>query len=468
MDGPSCAFMSISELSTAFSKGSLKPSDVVRSQLNRIAHLDPTLGSFQVVYAHEALRAAQAADSAFATGGRIGPFHGIPFALKDIFEFENHITTCGSIEQKNRRSTESGTIVRRLLAAGGILLGKTKTVECALGGWGTNQRMGTPLNPWDLNYPRVPGGSSSGSGVAVTAGLSVCATGTDTGGSIRLPAAFCGLTGLKVSKSCLPADGIMPLSDTLDTPGPMTRSVTDTALMLAIMQGQKARSIDNNFQAKSGLFASLKRGVSGLKFGVLDDYERSHCSPDVLVAYDDAVGRLMALGATINVFAAPQLYSDLANANGALTIYEGYAHHKNLYDDPSHRVDEDVRKRMLTGRTMTHASYQQCLLIRENDTQQFNEALTGFDALLTPTIVSTAPLLSEIDQDISPGHFTRPFNYLDMCALAMPTQPTPTGLPTSLQIVARTSQEALTLRIGTALEPTFGIPTRPDFNSILG
>ena len=468
MDGPSCAFMSISELSTAFSKGSLKPSDVVRSQLNRIAHLDPTLGSFQVVYAHEALRAAQVADSAFATGGRIGPFHGIPFALKDIFEFENHITTCGSIEQKNRRSTESGTIVRRLLAAGGILLGKTKTVECALGGWGTNQRMGTPLNPWDLNYPRVPGGSSSGSGVAVTAGLSVCATGTDTGGSIRLPAAFCGLTGLKVSKSCLPADGIMPLSDTLDTPGPMTRSVTDTALMLAIMQGQKARSIDNNFQAKSGLFASLKGGVSGLKFGVLDAYERSHCSPDVLVAYDDAVGRLMALGATINVFAAPQLYSDLANANGALTIYEGYAHHKNLYDDPSHRVDEDVRKRMLTGRTMTHASYQQCLLIRENDTQQFNEALTGFDALLTPTIVSTAPLLSEIDQDISPGHFTRPFNYLDMCALAMPTQPTPTGLPTSLQIVARTSQEALTLRIGTALEPTFGIPTRPDFNSILG
>lgn len=468
MDGPSCAFMSISELSTAFSKGSLKPSDVVRSQLNRIAHLDPTLGSFQVVYAHEALRAAQAADSAFATGGRIGPFHGIPFALKDIFDFENHITTCGSIEQKNRRSTESGTIVRRLLAAGGILLGKTKTVECALGGWGTNQRMGTPLNPWDLNYPRVPGGSSSGSGVAVTAGLSVCATGTDTGGSIRLPAAFCGLTGLKVSKSCLPADGIMPLSDTLDTPGPMTRSVTDTALMLAIMQGQKARSIDNNFQAKSDLFASLKGGVSGLKFGVLDAYERSHCSPDVLVAYDDAVGRLMALGATINVFAAPQLYSDLANANGALTIYEGYAHHKNLYDDPSHRVDEDVRKRMLTGRTMTHASYQQCLLIRENDTQQFNEALTGFDALLTPTIVSTAPLLSEIDQDISPGHFTRPFNYLDMCALAMPTQPTPTGLPTSLQIVARTSQEALTLRIGTALEPTFGIPTRPDFNSILG
>ena len=468
MDGPSCAFMSISELSTAFSKGSLKPSDVVRSQLNRIAHLDPTLGSFQVVYAHEALRAAQAADSAFATGGRIGPFHGIPFALKDIFDFENHITTCGSIEQKNRRSTESGTIVRRLLAAGGILLGKTKTVECALGGWGTNQRMGTPLNPWDLNYPRVPGGSSSGSGVAVTEGLSVCATGTDTGGSIRLPAAFCGLTGLKVSKSCLPADGIMPLSDTLDTPGPMTRSVTDTALMLAIMQGQKARSIDNDFQAKSDLFASLKGGVSGLKFGVLDAYERSHCSPDVLVAYDDAVGRLMALGATINVFAAPQLYSDLANANGALTIYEGYAHHKNLYDDPSHRVDEDVRKRMLTGRTMTHASYQQCLLIRENDTQQFNEALTGFDALLTPTIVSTAPLLSEIDQDISPGHFTRPFNYLDMCALAMPTQPTPTGLPTSLQIVARTSQEALTLRIGTALEPTFGIPTRPDFNSILG
>jgi len=468
MDGPFHAFMSITTLSAAFRKGSLKPSDVVRSQLNRIAHLDPTLGSFQVVYADEALCAAQAADSAFATGGRIGPFHGIPFALKDIFEFENRITTCGSMEQKNRRSTESGTIVRRLLAAGGILLGKTKTVECALGGWGTNQRMGTPVNPWDLNNPRAPGGSSSGSGVAITAGLSMCATGTDTGGSIRLPAAFCGLTGLKVSKSCLPTDGIMPLSDTLDTPGPMARSVTDTALMLVIMQGHKARSIDCNFQAKSDFFASFQAGVSGLKFGVLEAYERSHCSTDVLEAYDDAVRRLMALGAEIDVFTSPQRYSDLANANGALTIYEGYAHHKDLYEDPSHRVDEDVRKRMLTGRTMTHASHQQRLMTRENDMQQFNEALTGFDALLTPTIISTAPLLSEIDQDVSPGHFTRPFNYLDMCALAMPTQPTPTGLPTSLQIVARASQEALALRIGAALEHTLGTPTRPDFNSILG
>ena len=348
------------------------------------------------------------------------------------------------------------------------MLGKTKTVESALGGWGTNQRMGTPLNPWDLNNPRVPGGSSSGSGVAVTAGLSVCATGTDTGGSIRLPAAFCGLTGLKVSKSCLPVDGIMPLSDTLDTPGPMTRSVTDTALMLAIMQGHKARIIDHDFQEKSDLFACLQADVSGLKLGVLDACERNHCSPDVLVAYDDAVRRLMALGVEIEVFTAPQRYGDLANANGALTIYEGYAHHKNLYEDPSRRVDEDVRKRMLTGRMMTHASHQQRLRTREKDMQQFNKALTGFDALLTPTIISAAPLLSEIDQDVSPGHFTRPFNYLDMCALAMPTQPTPTGLPTSLQIAARASQEALTLRIGAALEATFGTQTRPNFNSILG
>ena len=238
--------------------------------------------------------------------------------------------------------------------------------------------------------------------------------------------------------------------------------------MLAIMQGHKARIIDHDFQEKSDLFACLQADVSGLKLGVLDACERNHCSPDVLVAYDDAVRRLMALGVEIEVFTAPQRYGDLANANGALTIYEGYAHHKNLYEDPSRRVDEDVRKRMLTGRMMTHASHQQRLRTREKDMQQFNKALTGFDALLTPTIISAAPLLSEIDQDVSPGHFTRPFNYLDMCALAMPTQPTPTGLPTSLQIAARASQEALTLRIGAALEATFGTQTRPNFNSILG
>ncbi|MDG2405523.1 MAG: amidase [Paracoccaceae bacterium] len=463
---PTRPYPSIRALSEAFQDGSLTPSDVLRAHLRRVEKLDSTLGSFQAIYAEDALTAASAADAAIESGHRIGPFHGIPFALKDIFEVKDRITTCGSRAMLDRVSPHSGPIVRRLIAAGGILIGKTKTVECALGGWGTNQRMGTPLNPWDLSHPRVPGGSSAGSGVAVAAGLSVCATGTDTGGSVRLPAAFCGLTGLKTSKSCLPTDGIMPLSHSLDTPGPMTRSVTDTALMLAVMQGIECWRIEYDFEHQTGLFAKFLDGVAGLKFGVLDETERKKCSAEILVSYDDAINRLVALSAEIEVFTAPECYFDLAAANGLITIYEGYGYHKKFYDNPQAPMDEDVRKRMLTGRDLTPTSQTERLSAQRQCQTRFTMALTGFDALLTPTITDAAPLLSEIDQDVSPGHFTRPFNYLDMCALSMPTLPTTDGLPTSLQIVARAGQEMLTLRIGAALERTFDVRANPDFSAL--
>ena len=459
-------YPSISALDEAFQEGSLTPTDVVRAHLKRIEILDPTLGSFQSVYAEDALAAAGVADAAIASGHRIGPFHGIPFALKDIFEVEGRITTCGSRAMQDRVSPHSGSIVRRLLAAGGILLGKTKTVECALGGWGTNQRMGTPLNPWDLSYPRVPGGSSAGSGVAVAAGLSVCATGTDTGGSVRLPAAFCGLTGLKTSKACLPTDGIMPLSHSLDTAGPMTRSVMDTALMLAVMQGCESWRIEHDWEHHRGLFNKFLDGVSGLKFGILDDYERKNCSIDILACYDDAVNRLLVLGAEIEVFTPPERYIDLAAANGAITIYEGYGYHKEFYDNPQAPMDEDVRKRMLTGRGLTPVSHVERLFAQRQCQNRFETEMEGFDALLTPTITDTAPLLSDIDQDISPGHFTRPFNYLDMCALSMPTLPAADRLPTSLQIVARAGQESMVLRIGAALEKTFEARAYPNFSAL--
>ena len=161
----------------------------MEAHLQRIEIHDPKLGAYQALYVDAALFAADAASKAIASGHRIGPFHGIPFALKDICDLEGQITTNGSLTLADRVSTITGTLVRRLVAAGGIIIGKSKSVECAFGGWGTNQRMGTPWNPWDLTHQRVPGGSSSGSAVALAAGMAVCAVGTDTGGSVRLPAA---------------------------------------------------------------------------------------------------------------------------------------------------------------------------------------------------------------------------------------------------------------------------------------
>ena len=235
----------------------------------RIDVLDIKLGSYQTIYSDEALAAAKAADKAYTEDARLGPFQGIPFALKDIYELKGQITTCGSYEMRQRISIETGTVVRRLLDVGGIPIGKTKTVECALGGWGTNEHMGTPWNPWDLEHPRVPGGSSSGSGVAVASGLASCATGSDTGGSVRLPAAYCGLTGLKVSKACLPTDGIMPLSQTLDTPGPMTRNMADLALMFSIMTGKDGREIETDMMNGHGLFSIQMNIFKGLKLSLI-------------------------------------------------------------------------------------------------------------------------------------------------------------------------------------------------------
>ena len=459
-------YASIIALANAFREKSLLPSKVVAAQLARIERLDPSLGSYQQVYAAAALEAAKSADAALAANQRIGPFHGIPFALKDIYDLAGHVTACGSREMRGRISPQSGSIVKRLLDAGGILIGKTKTVECALGGWGTNQHMGTPWNPWDLNHARVPGGSSSGSGVAVASGMAMCATGSDTGGSVRLPAAYCGLAGLKVSKRCLPTDGIMPLSETLDTPGPIARSITDLALMFAVMCGTTGANIDRDMAASTGLFEFNPEILRGLKLGVLDATERQICSADMLASYDAALEILESLGAELEIFNSPSSYKEMADANGAITIYEGYLNHRALYENPQKQMDANVRKRMLTGRHITPESHAERLQKRQSDQSIFRSAIEEFDALVTPTLTKPAPKLDEINEDISPGHFTRPFNYIDMCALALPMAPGHRDLPTSLQIVARPGKETFVLKIGAALEAAFDNQRKPNLDRL--
>jgi len=459
---PTDPFISLAELSEAYLTGAARPSQVIEAHIDRIGRLDPKIGAYQIVYADEARSAAEAADRAIASGHRIGPFHGIPFGLKDICDLEGRVTTGGSMAMKDRVSPATGTLTRRLIAAGGIVLGKTKTVECAFGGWGTNQRMGTPWNPWDLETHRVPGGSSAGSAAALVAGMAVCAVGTDTGGSVRLPAAFCGLTGLKVTEGRLPTDGILPLSHTLDTPGPLARSVLDTILMFEVMDGREGWAMDRDRAAGAGLYAVLSQCVDGLRLGALDDHERAACSAEVLAAYDAALETLRGLGAVVEIFTPPRRYADITEANGKLISAEAYAHHGSMYSDPNNPMDEDVRPRILAGRGVTAADYIHILQDRRVAQAAYYETMRDFNAVLTPTVTATAPAIAEVDQSVSPGHFTRPFNYLGMCGLALPTRLTPDGLPTSLQIAVRGGEEAMALRIGAALELAQPIQVRPD------
>ena len=459
---PADPFLSLANLADTYRSGAARPSRVVEAHLDRIARVNPQIGAYQAVYADEAMAAAEAADRAIASGHRIGPFHGIPFGLKDICELEGRVTTGGSLAMKDRVSEVTGTLTRRLIAAGGIVLGKTKTVECAFGGWGTNQRMGTPWNPWDRKVHRVPGGSSAGSGAALAAGMAVCAVGTDTGGSVRIPVAFCGLTGLKVTEGRLPTDGILPLSHTLDTPGPMARSVLDAILMFEVMDGREGWAMDRDRAGGAGLYGVLGQGVAGLRLGAMDARERAICSAEVLEAYDAALDLLRSLGASVETFSPRRGYAEMTQANGKLISSEAYFHHRALYDDLSLPMDEDVRPRMLAGRSVTAAEYIGILADRRSARAEFYYAMRGFDAVLTPTIFATAVPVTEADQSVSPGHFTRPFNYLGMCALSVPTGLGSSGLPTSLQIAARGGAEAMALRIGAALEAAQPRLSRPD------
>src|SRR4029450_1961463 len=219
----------VAELSHAYEARTLSPVDVVDALMARIKRRNPSLQAYIAVYEADARLAAEAADKAIRSGHAVGPLHGVPIALKDLVDLEGRVTTGGSKVWAERVSPVTATLARRLIAAGMIVLGKTHTVEFAMGSWGTNTHMGTPRNPWDLAVHRTPGGSSSGSGVAVSAGLAPGAIGTDTGAPAQVSAAWCGIVGLKVTAGRISTYGVLPLSSTLDTPGPPARRVDDTA-----------------------------------------------------------------------------------------------------------------------------------------------------------------------------------------------------------------------------------------------
>jgi aspartyl-tRNA(Asn)/glutamyl-tRNA(Gln) amidotransferase subunit A len=439
-------------LSSEISAGRLSPVDLVHMLLERIRAHDPKLHAFVEVYAEDARLAAEAADKAIRSGHAVGPLHGIPIALKDLVEIEGRVTTGGSQVWRERRSKITATLARRLIAAGLIVLGKTHTVEFAMGGWGTNQHRATPWNPWDPEVARTPGGSSSGSGVAVAAGFAPWAVGTDTGGSVRLPAAWCGLTGLKTTIGRVSTYGILPLSPTLDTPGPIARSVEDAALLYRVMQGPDPLDPRTLGVAPSDPMPSLRRGVRGLRLSRMPEAERAGVDGEVLAAYDAALDQLARLGAEIVSIDLPCRFADYTELTGRIIGAEGYFLLGDLIDDMSLPIDPAVRPRIAVGKGISARDYLAALHDREEAKRQFASALADVDALLTPTTRTAAIPLDQVDQASTPAHFTRFVNFLDLCALALPDGLTATGLPVSLQIACRGYDEPTALRIGWAYQ----------------
>ncbi len=447
------AFEPVHHLCNRIAQGDISPVDIVEGYLDRIARYDDKLHAFIDVYADDARRAAKAAADAIASVHRIGPLHGIPVAVKDIVEIQGRVTTGGCGAWQDRRSTTTATLVAKMIAAGMIVLGKTHTVQFAMGGWGTNQQFGTPWNPWDLEVHRTPGGSSVGSGVAVAAGLAPWAIGTDTGGSVRLPSGWCGLSGLKTTIGRISAYGVQPLSATLDTPGPMARDVEDAALLLGILQGEDPRDRHTQGIADTDPMPMLKRGANGLRVAVMPRREREGVDPEILACFDASLDVLANLGAEIvQLEALPLSFPEFAERTGTIIYAEGYSVVGDLCDDARLPLDEDVRPRILAGKSLSARQYLDALAEMERIQAQFADALDAFDALATPTVATPAIPLDDVDQGATPAGFTRAVNLMARCALTVPNGFTQGGLPSGLHLIGRPYDEATVLRIGWAYE----------------
>ena len=435
--------LSMEELAAKLAQRQVSSVELTDACLAQIARHNDALHAFIAVYGDEARDAAKAADLARRAGHAVGPLHGIPFGLKDLVDLEGKVTTGGSKAWATRVSPSTGSLAQRLIAAGMIVIGKTHTVEFAFGAWGTNQHMGAPRNPWDMRAHRTPGGSSSGSGVAVAARMVPWAIGTDTGGSVRIPAAMCGLTGLKTTVGQIANDGILPLSTTLDTVGPLARSASDAAILYEVMR-DGGRSLSP---------ATLARGVKGMRLARLPDNEREGVEAAVLAAYDASLDQLQDMGAEIVPIVLPHRFAEFADMTSDLIAMEGYPNVGHLIEDAKAPIDEAVRARFKPARTMSSSDYLGLLRKRDRMRDAMSAALADVDALLTPTTPMTAIPVAEVEHATAiPSHFTRMVNLTERCALAVPNGFSPEGLPTSLHIVCAAEDEQTALRIGYAYQ----------------
>jgi aspartyl-tRNA(Asn)/glutamyl-tRNA(Gln) amidotransferase subunit A len=426
--------------------------------LDRIARENATLKAFIHVARDTALAEAALADARARAGTPPGLLEGLPIAVKDIVDVAGVVTGCGSLTRRQSPPAErDAPVVQRLRAAGAIVPGKTHTVEYAFGGYGTNVTVGTPWNPWDRQVHRVPGGSSSGTGVAVGAGLVPGGLGTDTGGSVRIPAALCGCVGLKTSIGRVGRSGVAPLSQTLDSVGPLAENVTMAALMFQAMQGPDAADPTTDGVKPVDALADLERGVKGLRLGRIADADMPLTTPEVRADFAAALKRLVDLGATIEPISLPLSFDDYGLRCGQIIAPEAYANWQAHVDDANSGLAPPIRTRMLGGKAMSAADYIGARNGQRAAIDAFLKVADRLDAILLPTIAFPAIPVADVDEAISPmAAHTRWANYLDLCGLAIPTALSQSGLPLSLQIVCRKWDDALALRIGRAFEKARG------------
>ena len=451
---------SIAELGRAIRAGELSATTIAEHFLDRIDSLEPRLRAFTVVCRDRALAQARAADEQLGAGIDLGPLHGIPYAAKDLYDVAGLPTTAGTRLLADNVPGADCEVVDRLTRAGMVLLGKTITVQFAYGGAGINTDQGTPHNPWHAE-PHLPGGSSSGTGVAVAAGMAPMGLGSDTGGSVRIPASMCGVTGLKTTVGRISRAGIYPLSRSLDSVGPLTRDAADAAIVYEAMQGPDPADPTTRGQTRHDVTSGLGRGVAGLILGVPRTVFWEDCDAEVEARVREAIAHVESLGArVIDIEFEHAESARRLNPGGLVIAAEAYDVNRDLVDARFDDLDPIVAFRVVKGRDIPAHEYIATVRAWEELRTRTTAALDGIDGLLCPTVmippVPVADALSTTDtyaeRNLQTLRNTSIGNILGLCGLSVPCGFTGRGLPVGLMIYGKPFEEDCVLRIGHAFQ----------------
>lgn len=427
---------SIAEVSDLIQRGDVSPVELTRECLNRIEELNPTLNAFITVTADSALAEAQLAETEIRSGNWRGPLRGIPIGLKDLIDTAGVRTTAASAVFKDRVPTEDAEIVSKLKAAGAVILGKQNLHEFAYGGSSLVSQFGLVRNP--VNPEFITGGSSGGSAAAVASGMCYAAIGTDTAGSIREPAALCGVVGLKPTYGLVSTRGIIPLSQSLDHAGPITRTVEDAAIVLEAIAERPA---DHRVNFKT----NLKR----LRVGIPRTFFFDDLNAEVASSVEHAIADMAKLGAEIHDI-------DLAvSTDRTLQAYESYRFHREMVAKSPELYQSETLRRIRSGEKITNEQYEIARLHLESERAQIAELFHKMDVFVTPTTPIPAPRISDLMGDpaqLRPAELlllrnTRPINVWGLPAISVPCGVTSSGLPIGLQIVGSHGREADVLRL---------------------
>jgi aspartyl-tRNA(Asn)/glutamyl-tRNA(Gln) amidotransferase subunit A len=384
----------------------------------------------------------------------LGEGAGPVFAIKDLFDVKGVPTGGGAQVPLAENPAANAVVVGKLLDAGWRAVGKTNTVELAYGGWGTNRAVGAPHNPWDAKVHRAPGGSSSGSAVAVAAGFCEAALGSDTGGSVRIPAAVCGVVGLKVGRGLVSLTGVHPLSPALDTVGALAKDVATAARMIGVISGPDgAAAVRGPFDAE----AALALEVTDRRLAAIPLEHLGEVDPEVGRLYLAALDKLRKAGVTVQMVRPPRALDESFAPNGLLMAGEGWRIWGERIERHRKVMDPWIVRRFEVGREITDERLAEAHVQREHDQREFHAWLAAYDGLVTPTCPIPAPPMDEIDETVSPlSRLTRAANYLDLPGISVPCGLTKDGMPVGLQILGRPREEATVVALGAAFEAVSG------------